>query len=303
MLQMLSFILKEVFKSQERIRTKTLIDKLEDYTNQQIARELKETSPVDNTESPRSEATHEYESVRVVLLGWQQSDIKDLSRELYYLEYTFEHLYRYETYRYDMHNDNPNVNLVNFLGTNGFLPKSGYTVPKPEEKQLVIVVYGGHSDHNNEFAPYRHGNSALLRWKPVQMRLMQQHYDLLVIVDTCHAGQPIRSSASSKNMVLAACAAEESAFETGEFGYSFSKILNDELRAHAEQGLPVSIRALVHDRLLPMWQHGQDCALQHSIRPNAHTCLETILQSTPSCSAIPADDLSIDIVLAPLPKF
>ncbi|KAF2491431.1 hypothetical protein BU16DRAFT_542554 [Lophium mytilinum] len=288
-----------------------------------IGSRISSTSGGSNSSQTALVTGNDYTSVRVFLIGWQQSDINNLPAELNAIGDTFSRKFGFETLRHDLNNANPEPGLRDFLHGNNLLPGSEGMNSPQRQKELVIVLHGGHSDKMGNFSScgqfckdtnHHHGPS--LKWKPFQENLIAQDFDCLTVLDTCFSGASARGI-SSKNMLLAASEANELSYNTSDEGYSFTEILNLELRRLADEGGPVSVRSLCVDRLYPRYAHQKRCPWPHrahknlrayqfrdanSVRPECgmNVCQNLILRSTPNCSSLPEDNDSIDITFSPL---
>ncbi|KAH7420146.1 hypothetical protein BKA64DRAFT_716496 [Cadophora sp. MPI-SDFR-AT-0126] len=170
-----------------------------------------------------------YTKVSVLMLSWENEDPNlPVSQEIDKLYDVFRDLYRYETDRWTIPDENCHYKLTEKI--------MDYVKPAEDSKtHLKIVYYAGHARLTEtrslvwtSVRNYTKPKCPIVKWGGIQTILEEAPNDVLILLDCCASGTANTSEGDGVNELISACAFNETANGVGPF--SFTSALVTELR-------------------------------------------------------------------------
>ncbi|KAL2071832.1 hypothetical protein VTL71DRAFT_13067 [Oculimacula yallundae] len=170
-----------------------------------------------------------YSRVSVLMLSWENEDPNlPVSQEIDKLHDIFQNLYRYETERWTIPDENCHYRLTEKI--------MDYVKPAEDSKtHLKIVYYAGHARLTEtrllvwtSVRNYTKPKCPIVKWGGIQTILEEATNDILILLDCCASGTANASEGNGVNELISACAFNETANGVGPF--SFTNALVTELR-------------------------------------------------------------------------
>ncbi|KAI1415016.1 hypothetical protein F5Y13DRAFT_11357 [Hypoxylon sp. FL1857] len=173
-----------------------------------------------------------YNKVHVLMVWWADTDLQ-IEREVEALSKLFR-----EDFGYDVSTLKLPENGTQDLILNSELLSFHNRLP---DNALLIIFYSGHCDQDQHgysrwFA--REDSDQYLSWHVSQQLLFKTPYDVLLLLDCCHAALVAKGTKQKGRFeMIAACASGCKTIAPSSV--SFTRILTKELKRHAETGISV----------------------------------------------------------------